>query len=361
MSTLVSLGRLAEELGVSGSWVRELTNRGLIPVTLTKGGHRRYDLDEARAAFERTRASDANAPTSRAGQIDQQRGAVVRPSSEAAESPTVLVDEIYTAADLDESRVWKQIAPILQLDSSAPSAEVARYAFTEMLNNAIDHASAKQIRVRVSNQRDRLRFEIIDDGVGVFAHLAEGLGLDDPREAVAELSKGKRTTDPSHHSGEGIFFTSKAVADFALQANGIAWLVDNDRADFAFGSSDFHSGTLVAFTINRNSSTKLSDVFARFTRNGRFVRSNPIIRLFEIDVAFVSRSEAKRLLDGMDSFDEITLDFSGVQFVGQGFVDEVFRVWQNAHPSIVLTPIGMNSEVEFMVKRGLARAEELKG
>ena len=34
------------------------------------------------------------------------------------------------------------------------------------------------------------------------------LGLHDPRESILELAKGKLTTDPEHHSGEGIFFTS---------------------------------------------------------------------------------------------------------------------------------------------------------
>ena len=74
----------------------------------------------------------------------------------------------------------------------------------------------------------------------------------------------------------------------------------------------------------------------------------------------IARGEAKRLLDGMGSFEEITLDFSGVHSVGQGFVDEVFRVWQNSHPNTALTPVNMNAEVDFMVKRGLARAVELR-
>jgi hypothetical protein len=277
-----------------------------------------------------------------------------------ADSGQVRVREHYSARGLDESQVWSQIAPSLQLDTSAPSTRIAEYAFTEMLNNAIDHASANRIHVNVSESDDHLRFEICDDGVGVFAHLAEGLGLRNAREAVAELTKGKRTTAPAEHSGEGIFFTSKAVNTFTLKANGLAWLVDNAREDFALGTSDVHSGTIVDFSIDRTSTTNLSTIFARFTRDHKFVRSSPVVRLFEIDVEFVSRSEAKRLLNGMESFEEISLDFSRVQSVGQGFVDEVFRVWQNSHPNTALTPVNMNAEVDFMVKRGLARAVELR-
>ena len=40
--------------------------------------------------------------------------------------------------------------------------------------------------------------------------------------------------------------------------------------------------------------------------------------------------------------------------VGQGFVDEVFRVWAREHPEVRLIPRAMNVAVEFMVRRGLS-------
>ena len=52
-------------------------------------------------------------------------------------------------------------------------------------------------------------------------------------------------------------------------------------------------------------------------------------------VEFVSRSEAKRLLAELDKFSEITFDYKGVEKVGQGFVDEIYRVWQNQNSDIV--------------------------
>jgi hypothetical protein len=49
------------------------------------------------------------------------------------------------------------------------------------------------------------------------------------------------------------------------------------------------------------------------------------------------------------------MDFTGIEEVGQGFVDEVFRVWPKQHPDTVVEPIGMVGPVEFMVRRGLGR------
>jgi hypothetical protein len=50
----------------------------------------------------------------------------------------------------------------------------------------------------------------------------------------------------------------------------------------------------------------------------------------------------------------VTLDFSGVEIVGQGFCDEVFRVFARAHPQVTIEPVGMNETVAFMVARARA-------
>ena len=54
---------------------------------------------------------------------------------------------------------------------------------------------------------------IDDDGEGIFKKIKNALNLLDEKQAVLELAKGKLTTDPSRHTGEGIFFTSRAFND----------------------------------------------------------------------------------------------------------------------------------------------------
>jgi non-ribosomal peptide synthetase component F len=49
------------------------------------------------------------------------------------------------------------------------------------------------------------------------------------------------------------------------------------------------------------------------------------------------------------------VDFRGVQEVGQGFVDEVFRVWPSQHPGTLVRPVNMLGPVEAMLRRGLPR------
>lgn len=57
---------------------------------------------------------------------------------------------------------------------------------------------------------------IHDDGEGIFHKITKQLKLCDERHAVLELAKGKFTTDPKNHTGEGIFFSSRMFDDFAI-------------------------------------------------------------------------------------------------------------------------------------------------
>lgn len=62
----------------------------------------------------------------------------------------------------------------------------------------------------------------------------------------------------------------------------------------------------------------------------------------------VARSQARRMCAHLDSFKEAVLDFDKVDIMGQGFADEVFRVYANRHPTVKLTPVNMNEDVHRM-------------
>ena len=106
---------------------------------------------------------------------------------------------------------------------------------------------------------------------------------------------------------------------------------------------------------------RLEDIFRRYTDPATFdfTRNTPLSSSRRAGTALVSRSEAKRRGLGAREFDEVELDFSGVDVVGQGFCDEVFRVFGRAHPEVVLEPVGMNDTIAFMV--GRARAAAARG
>jgi excisionase family DNA binding protein len=320
----VRIGQVAEALGFSISKVREMANDGVIPSERTPGGHRVFDLDAVDAALD------------------------------PLGSPCL--DIAVPLAGSAEHEVWRRVAGRLDLEPSLPSVHVIEYAFGEMLNNAIDHSGGSKADVRFWVTDRALAFEVVDDGIGAFERLKSELGLPDHLSAIQELSKGKRTTAPARHSGQGIFFTSKAVDRFELDANGWRWVVDNTVADQTVESSHARQGTKVRCVIDLASTRTMAGVFADFTHDLEFDRSRPSVKLLTYGTRLVSRSEAKLLAEGLDRFAEIDVDFSGVEAVGQGFVDEFFRVWAMSHPGTALRPVNMNPAVRFMVERGLPGA-----
>jgi len=257
-------------------------------------------------------------------------------------------------AGLDEDALWwSLLAELPGLSLSEPAAAIARYAFTEMVNNAIDHAAAKQLALEIRPAPPLLRIELQDDGVGIFHRLMQHLGLAQARLAIEQLSKGKLTTDPARHTGEGIFFTSKAVDVFAVASEGLCWLVDNRVGDFTVRASRVVGGTRVGLAIDPHTQRRLKDLFDAYTEDFEFTRTRIVVRLFEHGAELVSRSEAKRVLQGLERFREVVLDFAGVRAVGQGFADEVMRVWPAGHPATRMVPVSMDPDVAFMIERAL--------
>lgn len=68
-----------------------------------------------------------------------------------------------------------------------------------------------------------------------------------------------------------------------------------------------------------------------------------------------SRSQAKRLLQRVDRFRRVGLDFAGVELIGQGFADKVFRVFANSHPEAALSAVNAVPAVHAMILRAGGR------
>ena len=64
----------------------------------------------------------------------------------------------------------------------------------------------------------------------------------------------------------------------------------------------------------------------------------------------VARSQARRICHRLETFSEVILDFSNVALMGQGFADELFRVYALEHPGVLLRPVNMLPQVERMIR-----------
>ncbi|HEX2787488.1 MAG TPA: DUF4325 domain-containing protein [Ignavibacteria bacterium] len=231
---------------------------------------------------------------------------------------------------------------------------IFEYAFTEIMNNAIEHSNARYINVLTERTKEQLRFEIKDNGIGIFNNLKHKLRLKSIMDAIQNLTKGKFTTDPKRHTGEGIFFTSKIADIFIIKSYGKTLTFNNLLNDVSIKNSKNVKGTFITFVLSADSNKTLNELFKFYTDDSaKFNKSKIWIKLFEQNKHFISRSEAKRVLNGLEKFDVIILDFKNINEIGQGFADEIFRVWQSSHPQIKIMPMNANENVMFMINRAI--------
>jgi anti-sigma regulatory factor (Ser/Thr protein kinase)/DNA-binding transcriptional ArsR family regulator len=232
---------------------------------------------------------------------------------------------------------------------------LAYTGFTEMLNNATDHSDAQSVSTSVRLTPQTLQIAVMDDGVGIFNRIARFLDLPDRRLAVLELSKGKLTTATTGHSGIGVFVCSRMFDRFTIRSDGLVFTHDHD---FTFDWLDdelYRKGTIVLMEIGLDSERTPSQVYDRYfdpeeVGDVAFRATEVPVRLAALGDDLISRSQGKWVVSRIEQFSRVLLDFTDVKAVGQGFVDEVFRVFANAHPEVKLVAAHMEPEVERVVK-----------
>lgn len=269
--------------------------------------------------------------------------------------------------DAEEHLVWRRyIAPHL---SGLPKniLEMCEYGSTEMINNVIDHSESNVCYVAIERDARSVSIWVFDEGVGIFNKIARECNLADKREAILELSKGKLTTDPDRHSGEGIFFTSRMFSEFRILSDDLVYLhdssgVDDDWLIEADRSDEPIRGTRVALTMHLDATHTIQGTFRQYESNedgvGIFSKTHVPIRLaLYPNEQLVSRSQARRVLSRFNRFAEVILDFDDVSMIGQAFADEVFRVFRNANPGTKLFPIRYNKQIREMILRAMAGAD----
>lgn len=259
----------------------------------------------------------------------------------------------YALEGLQEDLPWaRDFAPFFALPPQV--ARMAQHAFTELLNNAIDHSGGTQVTVSMRQTALHLQLLVSDDGCGVFQRIEESFAIGNPTLAMLELSKGKLTTQPERHTGRGLFFTSRLADVFDLHANETAFQYRGwDRRAWYKGKAMGRQGTSIYMAINLDTARTLDGVLRAHSADGAgygFERTTvPLQLLVGQACGLESRAQAKRVASRLQSFRHAEIDFTGIAEVGHGFADELFRVFRMQHPTLQMQPVGMSPQVAAMV------------
>jgi anti-sigma regulatory factor (Ser/Thr protein kinase) len=274
-------------------------------------------------------------------------------------APLVNWSRVYAIEpNLAEHEVWlNDVRPLLA--GLPPNVlDIWEFCFTEMFNNAVDHSAGRSIVCRVRRTVFETWVGIGDDGIGIFRKIQQAMNLAEPRQAILELSKGKLTTDPTRHTGQGIFFTSRLLDAFEIRSSG-AHFTHNASADIILDVPGTEGGTAVHMLLDNRSLRTAKAIFDQYSSmddDYGFTKTVVPVHLAQFgDEKLVSRSQAKMLLARIDRFATAVLDFKGVNSIGHSFADEIFRVFALAHPNISLPTLNTAPEVKKIIDAADAR------
>jgi hypothetical protein len=226
-----------------------------------------------------------------------------------------------------------------------------------MANNLIDHSGSKKAEIYILNNFLYTEIKIKDNGIGIFKNLEKNFQLKEPQYALLELFKGKLTSDPARHSGEGIFFTSRMFDFFQIRSGNYSFSKEI--------SPDFWKiepllkemkGTEITLRLNNRSERQINDIFFKYVIGDdfKFAKTDVRIQLAEYgDEYLVSRSQAKRILLRLEKFTEVMFDFKNVENIGPAFADELFRVSKIKYPKLKINYCNAGKLVEIFIKKAL--------
>jgi biotin operon repressor len=279
-----------------------------------------------------------------------------------------IIEKIFhfdVSKDLQEDIIWRNyVRPLL--NSISPNIlDICHYGFTEMINNVVDHSAGTMMAITIIQTPINIRLSIFDNGIGIFKKIQTELGLEDQPHAILELAKGKLTTDPEHHTGEGIFFSSRMFNRFTILSGKLYFAHNEIGHDWLLGFEEDDAGqtegTFVIMEIDNSSARTTKEVFDKYSAEDDeygFSRTIvPVVLAKYGDENLISRSQAKRLLARLEKFREVILDFEKVETIGPAFADEIFRVFKIKNPHIHLMHINANEEVQKSILRAMQNGD----
>jgi len=255
--------------------------------------------------------------------------------------------------EISEEAIWTRHCSALFQGLKSNIVGICEYGVTEIINNAIDHSEGKSIRIIAQVDHNEISILISDDGVGIFRKIQREMKLAEPQHALLELAKGKYTTDPAHHTGEGIFFTSKMFDRFLIRSGELSFFHHvTSKYDTLTLDEVENKGTHVLMILDPLTKRTAKGVFDSFAeREMRFDKTIVPVELIKFEGgSLISRSQGKRLVSRFENFRNVVLDFRNVKSIGRPFADEVFRVFASNHKKTKLARINTTPDIESTIK-----------
>ena len=246
-------------------------------------------------------------------------------------------------SDLEEDKIGREhIFPHL-VNFTPNVREICEYGFLEVMNNVISHSEGSECHINFWMTSQNILLRIRDNGMGIFQKIQNHFDFENQRNAILELVKGKMTTEPEYHPGDGLCITMK-IFDTVYLSSGNWRLVHHVPRN---------RWSLKQWNRKDCTDRAVQNVLTFCSAHGNNISFDrtviPLILARYDGENLISRSQARRVLNRLDNFREVCFDFKQIEFLGEAFADEIFRIFQNDHKGIKLTWVNASENIESMI------------
>ena len=233
--------------------------------------------------------------------------------------------------------------------------EICEYALAALLHNVMDHARATHLSVKLFATRDETHIVVTDNGVGIFHHIRDGMGLEGKTISAIELAKGPQSHEAGYHAGDDLQAVMMLFNGITIDSAEISLRYEKKADRWSLQESKQARGTKIHLEISTKSSITCNKIFSNL-----FAEENSVVRI-PVNLArtngelLISRDQAHKLVHNIEFSKEVEFDFTGIDMIGPAFAHELVWIAREKNKSIDIDWINAADTVNLLMSRAVKR------
>jgi biotin operon repressor len=233
--------------------------------------------------------------------------------------------------------------------------EISEYALAALLHNVLDHAQATHFSVKLFSTRDETHVVVTDNGVGIFHHIRDGLGLEGKTISAIELAKGPGPNEAGHHAGDDLHAVMMLFDGITIDSAEISLRYEKKVDRWSLQESMQARGTKIHLEISTNSSITCNEIFSKLFAEEKSVVRIPVNLARTNGELLISRNQAHKLVHNIEFTKEVEFDFTGIDVIGPAFAHELVWISREKNKSIDIDWINAADTVNLLMSRAVKR------
>ena len=236
--------------------------------------------------------------------------------------------------------------------------EICEYALSVLLHNVMDHALATHLSIKLFSTRDETHVVVTDNGVGIFHHIRDGMGLDGKMISAIELAKGSQSYDTRRHAGDDLQAVMMLFDGITIDSAEISLRYEKKIDRWSLQESLQARGTKIHLEIATNSSTTCKGIFTKLFSEEKSVVRIPVNLARTNGELLTSKDQAHKLVHNIEFSKEVEFDFTGIDVIGPTFAHELVWSAREKNESIDIEWINAAETVNLLMSRAIKRIQK---